>query len=232
MKNSSQARLIVSVFFFVCLALFAAGCQPDAAQTPAPTDPPLVTQVVTDSPVVDQPISTEVTGVVQAEALERVPIRIRPGADCPIIGWVEIGNVINLTRRNLSDPDYWYETNFLGPDHLGWVYHKPFKMLNDDAPLPRIRTAGCAEPVTPTTAPAAVETCGPGWLPDSGCTCCGSTLTCAVGTVAEFNPQCMSGPPPNPKETCGCEGTPNWICRVNGVIMSQETCSSACGCIK
>jgi hypothetical protein len=35
--------------------------------------------------------------------------------------------------------------------------------------------------------------CAAGWLPESGCTCCGTTLTCADGTVAEFNPQCGVG---------------------------------------
>jgi len=37
------------------------------------------------------------------------------------------------------------------------------------------------------------ETCGAGWLPESGCACCGTTLTCADGTVATFNPECGVG---------------------------------------
>jgi hypothetical protein len=43
----------------------------------------------------------------------------------------------------------------------------------------------------PTEPPAE---CSAGWLPGGGCVCCGSTLVCADGTVAQFNPQCMGGP--------------------------------------
>ncbi len=35
--------------------------------------------------------------------------------------------------------------------------------------------------------------CQPGWLPASGCTCCGTTLVCSDGKVAAFNPQCGVG---------------------------------------
>ena len=50
--------------------------------------------------------------------------------------------------------------------------------------------------------------CGPGWLPSAGCSCCGSTLVCADGTVAEFNPQCTGGSGGGAACVCG-----NHICQ-------------------
>ncbi len=53
----------------------------------------------------------------------------------------------------------------------------------------------------PPTQPPAV--CAPGWLPTSGCACCGTTLTCADGTVAQFNPKCGVG-----GNSCPCKCDP------------------------
>ncbi len=53
----------------------------------------------------------------------------------------------------------------------------------------------------PTSATLAV--CSPGWLPTAGCTCCGTTLTCADGTVAQFNPKCGVG-----GNSCPCKCDP------------------------
>lgn len=66
--------------------------------------------------------------------------------------------------------------------------------------------------------------CGPGWLPAAGCSCCGTTLVCANGTIAQFNPQCGVGgqrdtQAPNPY--CGdgiCNGSENcWTCLDCGI---------------
>jgi hypothetical protein len=73
--------------------------------------------------------------------------------------------------------------------------------LPPQATPPPVSTASATPGTTPTltaTSPSSggsVPTsppaeCQPSWLPDSGCTCCGSTLVCADGSVGEFNPQC------------------------------------------
>jgi hypothetical protein len=64
----------------------------------------------------------------------------------------------------------------------------------------------------------APQECGAGWLPSGGCVCCGSTLTCADGTVAQFNPQCMDGAP---AAVCG-----NAVCEASETCW---TCSMDCG---
>jgi hypothetical protein len=56
---------------------------------------------------------------------------------------------------------------------------------------PQVTVPPAAPPTELPTQPLA--SCEPGWLPDAGCTCCGTTLTCADGTVATFNPQCGVG---------------------------------------
>jgi len=51
--------------------------------------------------------------------------------------------------------------------------------------------------VTVTASEAPSEACTAGWLPASGCTCCGNDQWCADGSVGVFNPKCA----------CHCEGT-------------------------
>jgi len=45
---------------------------------------------------------------------------------------------INIQLRNLTDPDYWYQADFLGPNQPAWIYHQPLSLLNDDKLLPRV----------------------------------------------------------------------------------------------
>jgi RNA polymerase sigma-70 factor (ECF subfamily) len=47
-----------------------------------------------------------------------------------------------------------------------------------------------APPSQPSATPAMCEA---GWLPETDCTCCGSTLVCADGSIGEFNPVCTGG---------------------------------------
>jgi len=72
-------------------------------------------------------------------------------------------------------------------------------------------------PPVPTEPPAE---CAAGWLPVSGCTCCGTTLTCADGTVAEFNPQCgVGGSSGGGGCQCVCPvGNPNCVDSCTGAV--------------
>ncbi len=58
------------------------------------------------------------------------------------------------------------------------------------------------------------QACGPGWLPASGCACCGTTLVCSDGTVAQFNPK------------CGVGGGTTAVCGNNKCEPPSETCWS------
>ncbi len=65
-----------------------------------------------------------------------------------------------------------------------------------------------------TQAPAE---CTAGWLPASGCTCCGTTLTCADGTVAQFNPKCGVG-----GTGCKC------VCPVGAMTCTDSCTGKSC----
>ncbi len=75
------------------------------------------------------------------------------------------------------------------------------------------QTQGGGAKVTSTPAE-----CTAGWLPASGCTCCGTTLTCADGTVAQFNPKCGVGG----GNTCKCACTSTGI-----TVVCTNSCTGA-----
>ncbi len=58
-------------------------------------------------------------------------------------------------------------------------------------------TGGTPPSATEASSTEPPQECSPGWLPAGGCICCGTTLVCADGTVATFNPRCGVG-------SCGC----------------------------
>ena len=133
---------------------------------------------------------------VEARANLDVNIREAPGPGCPIIGvWPkdQTGFFLEVTD---SPMEYWYQTDFLGETQLGWVYHDPFTLLEDDSILPRVRELGCLFCGDGVLSPELGEACdggewgacGAGCEPD--CTC---TPYCGDGAVNQSWEECDGG---------------------------------------
>jgi hypothetical protein len=89
----------------------------------------------------DEPSSSQVR--VEARANDNANIREAPGPGCPIIGTWPKDQTGDFLVRTESQTEYWYQTDFLGEDQLGWVYHESFTLLEDDSALPRVPDYGC-----------------------------------------------------------------------------------------
>jgi hypothetical protein len=79
----------------------------------------------------------------------------------------------------------------------------------------------CPTPIPPSVTPKPAA-CTAGWLPSSGCTCCGYDLWCADGSIGVFNPQCA----------CNCQGTTLVCADGNSVPNSPECGGSTCACVR
>ncbi len=159
------------------------------------------------------------TPSVEARATVAVAIREAPGPGCPIIGEVREGDTAIFLRRTESAVDYWYETNYLGDDQLGWVYNEPFVLLGDDSALPRVPESGCLFCGDSVCSPEINEACNT-CEPDCG-PCCGNGV-CEAG----FGEDC--GTCPNDCGACcgngTCEAGRGEDCRT-----CQPDCGSCCG---
>jgi hypothetical protein len=116
--------------------------------------------------------ATEEVPVVQGRAKLLTNIREAPGPGCPIIGHVPKDEVINLLQVTDDPDEYWYQTDYLGEDLLGWVYHDPFILLSDDSILPRVKQVGCLYCGDGVCSPEIDEACNT-CEPDCG-PCCGN----------------------------------------------------------
>lgn len=156
---------------------------------------------------------------VEARANMAVAIREAPGPGCPIIGEVREGDTAIFLRRTDSAVDYWYETNYLGDDQLGWVYYQPFTLLGDDSALPRVPEVGCLFCGDGVCSPEINEACNT-CEPDCG-PCCGNGVC-----EAQFGEDCGTCEP-----DCGaCCG--NGVCeagRGENCRTCEPDCGSCCG---
>jgi hypothetical protein len=226
-----------------------------ACETPgAAQQVTVVVTVIASQPPGSQPVdattSTEGTPTVSSSgsapsipgtATTQVAIREHPGPGCPIIGYVEQGETVNFLERTNFEP-HWYQTDKLGPDKKGWVYHEYFT-VGDDSSIPRVPEQGCLYCGDGVCSPEIGEACdvcvpdcgvcprcGDGAVNQGSEQCDGSAAVCPVaGSECNANCQCV---PPKPKcgdgkinqssEECdgsstGCE--PTW------------TCSTRCTCV-
>jgi hypothetical protein len=149
--------------------------------------------------------------MVEARANTTVAIRQAPGPGCPIIGEVPEDEVIELLQKTDDPTEYWYQTNYLGENILGWVYHDLFTLLGDDGILPLVPQIGCLYCGDSICSSELLETCQSCEV-DCGA-CCG-------------NGACDYG------ETCQTCETDCGACCGNGACDYGEdcsTCESDCG---
>jgi hypothetical protein len=176
---------------------------------------------------------------VQARAKLQVNIREAPGPGCPIIGVVPEDEVIDLLEVTDDPFDYWYKTDYLGEDQMGWVYHEPFTLLSDDSELPVVHGMGCLFCGDGTCSPEIDETCN-NCEEDCG-PCCGNGA-CEpeygedCGTCeSDCGPCCGNGDcEPGRGENCATCPTDCGECCGNGNCEPEygedcATCPADCG---
>jgi hypothetical protein len=148
--------------------------------------------------------STEATATpayVQGRVDILANIRSGPGPLCPIIGEAPEGAIINLMEY--SRDKLWYETDYLGPDEIGWIYIEPVTPLGDTSLIPVSNKTGCAG-------------CGDG--------SCGADENCQI--CPQDCGQCCGNGACDFGETCAtCPGDCGSCCG-NGACDYGETCST------
>ncbi len=203
----------------------------DAVTTEAPP-----TDGTTPAPTTETP---EVRLTVEARANLDTNIREAPGPGCPIIGVVPVGETITLLEVTDSPTEYWYKTDYLGPNTFGWVYHESFTLLGDDSILPRVRELGCLYCGDGVCSPEIDEACNNCEV-DCG-PCCGNGVcepafgeacnTCEV----DCGPCCGNGTcEPGFGEACNTCEVDCGPCCGNGVCEGKfgencNTCPKDCG---
>jgi hypothetical protein len=171
-------------------------------------------------PAEEEPAESESSGnAVRARANEDINVRELPGPGCPIIGSVPRDEEINLLVRTMSTSEYWYQTDYLGPEEPGWVYHGPLTLLEDDSDLPRVPDAGCLYCGDGICSPEIGEECDV-CVPD-----CGVCPFCGDGVVNQDWEECDGGGCGDRYEcsaNCACERLPV-VCG-DGIVEGDEEC--------
>lgn len=217
-----QVRLWPVIVMLTALGIAALACTPSAANQPEPPEPAGSGGQSSDEQEA-QANGTSSTGV-QARTNQTANIREKPDPNCPILGSVPRNQEINLLIRTTSTTEQWYQTDYLGEDNPGWVYHESLTLLDDDSGLPRVAAEGCAN----AAAPAA--SCGDGTC-NSGETC--QTCTADCGTCPLAPGACPAGPGNCCGDgTCQTDEDASWCgdCAQvtascgNGVVEAGEEC--------
>lgn len=187
------------------LLLDVVGMTLDPTQTLIPTltvTRPAETGIVTLVP-------TAQSGAVLGRVTILANIRSGPGPFCPIIGFADEGDIINLLEYSRNKQ--WFQTDFL--DRVGWIFEESVEVIGDSDQIPvgnRLGCAGCGDNLC-----NAGETCDD--CPEDCGQCCGNT-------VCE----------PQYGEDCGtCEGDCGACCG-NGTCEAARgedcgTCAADCG---
>lgn len=195
----------------------------------------------------DEPSEPSSSGVrVQAQAKREVPIREKPGPGCPIIGVWEADDTGDFLVRTTSTTEYWYRTDYLGENQIGYVYQGQeqinFSLLGDDSVLPREPEEGCLYCGDGVCSEEVGEVC------DECVDDCGVCPFCGDGVVNQDSEECDSGgcdegftcnasclceevPEPEPEPECG-NGVlePGEACENDSHCQASEYCTSLCTC--